>query len=96
MAGGFMEACMDERPEWPKGGPYRDYEENRPESPPMRSRLPARETDFGTRRYRALDPEGYEWSFGSYRPATRGAQVVRRGGGVILPRRPSCLGYGFR
>lgn len=26
------------------------------------------ETEFGTRRYRARDPEGYEWSFGSYRP----------------------------
>lgn len=24
---------------------------------------------FGTRRYRALDPEGYEWSFGTYRPS---------------------------
>ena len=28
------------------------------------------ETEFGTRRYRALDPEGYEWSFGTYRPST--------------------------
>jgi uncharacterized glyoxalase superfamily protein PhnB len=40
----------------------------------LRRRLrfyPPEETDFGTRRYRALDPEGYEWSFGSYRPATR-------------------------
>jgi uncharacterized glyoxalase superfamily protein PhnB len=27
------------------------------------------ETDFGTRRYRALDPEGYEWSFGTYSPS---------------------------
>jgi uncharacterized glyoxalase superfamily protein PhnB len=26
------------------------------------------DTEFGTRRYRALDPEGYEWSFGTYRP----------------------------
>jgi uncharacterized glyoxalase superfamily protein PhnB len=26
------------------------------------------DTDFGTRRYRCLDVEGYEWSFGSYRP----------------------------
>jgi hypothetical protein len=39
----------------------------------LRRRLrfyPPEETDFGTRRYRALDPEGYEWSFRSYRPAT--------------------------
>jgi uncharacterized glyoxalase superfamily protein PhnB len=40
----------------------------------LRRRLrfyPPEEADFGTRRYRALDREGYEWSFGSYRPATR-------------------------
>ena len=28
------------------------------------------DTEFNTRRYRVLDPEGYEWSFGTYRPAT--------------------------
>ncbi len=27
------------------------------------------DTEWGTRRYRALDPEGYEWSFGDYRPS---------------------------
>jgi uncharacterized glyoxalase superfamily protein PhnB len=27
------------------------------------------DTDFETRRYRALDPEGYEWSFGIYSPS---------------------------
>ena len=27
------------------------------------------DTDWGSRRYRVLDPEGYEWSFGNYRPA---------------------------
>jgi uncharacterized glyoxalase superfamily protein PhnB len=27
------------------------------------------ETDFGTRRYRVLGPEGYEWSFGTYSPS---------------------------
>jgi uncharacterized glyoxalase superfamily protein PhnB len=26
------------------------------------------DTEFGTRRYRALDLDGYEWSFGTYRP----------------------------
>lgn len=26
------------------------------------------DTEFGTRRYRALDLEGYEWSFGTYGP----------------------------
>jgi uncharacterized glyoxalase superfamily protein PhnB len=26
------------------------------------------DTEFGTRRYRARDPEGYEWSFGTYQP----------------------------
>ena len=29
---------------------------------------PPEDTGWGTRRYRVLDPEGYEWSFGSYRP----------------------------
>ena len=29
---------------------------------------PPEDTDFGTRRYRARDTEGYEWSFGTYRP----------------------------
>lgn len=29
------------------------------------------DTEFGTRRYRALDPEEYEWSFGTYRPRPR-------------------------
>jgi uncharacterized glyoxalase superfamily protein PhnB len=33
---------------------------------------PPEETEWGTRRYRVLDPEGYEWSFGSYRPGTAG------------------------
>ena len=27
-------------------------------------------TEWGTRRYRVLDLEGYEWSFGNYRPST--------------------------
>lgn len=31
---------------------------------------PPEDTDFGTRRYRVLDLEGYEWSFGTYRPST--------------------------
>lgn len=26
------------------------------------------DTEFGTRRYRCKDPEGYEWSFGTYQP----------------------------
>ncbi len=26
-------------------------------------------TEWGSRRYRALDLDGYEWSFGNYRPA---------------------------
>lgn len=26
------------------------------------------DTEFGTRRWRVLDPEGYEWSFGTYAP----------------------------
>ena len=33
---------------------------------------PPEDTDWGTRRYRVLDPEGYEWSFGNYRPGTAG------------------------
>ena len=28
------------------------------------------DTEFGTRSYRVRDPEGYEWSFGTYRPST--------------------------
>lgn len=31
---------------------------------------PPEETEFGTRRYRARDPEGHEWSFGTYAPST--------------------------
>ena len=31
---------------------------------------PPEDTEWGTRRYRVLDPEGYEWSFGSYQPET--------------------------
>lgn len=27
-------------------------------------------TSFGTQRYRARDPEGHEWSFGTYAPST--------------------------
>jgi uncharacterized glyoxalase superfamily protein PhnB len=32
---------------------------------------PPEDTEFGTRRYRARDPEGHEWSFGSYAPAAQ-------------------------
>jgi uncharacterized glyoxalase superfamily protein PhnB len=43
--------------------------------------FPPEDTAWGTRRYRVLDPEGYEWSFGSYRPGAvagsdRGRVVV--------------------
>lgn len=31
------------------------------------------DTEFGTRRYRVLDLEGYEWSFGTYRPSVSGS-----------------------
>ena len=31
---------------------------------------PPEATDFGTRRWRARDPEGHEWSFGTYAPST--------------------------
>ncbi len=30
---------------------------------------PPEDTEFGTRRYRARDPEGHEWSFGTYQPS---------------------------
>lgn len=30
---------------------------------------PPEDTEFGTRRYRARDTEGHEWSFGSYQPS---------------------------
>ena len=30
---------------------------------------PPEETEFGTRRYRLRDPEGFEWSFGTYQPS---------------------------
>jgi len=33
---------------------------------------PPEYTPWDTRRYRALDPEGYEWSFGNYQPDTVG------------------------
>ena len=29
---------------------------------------PPEDTEWGTRRYQVLDPEGYEWSSGNYRP----------------------------
>lgn len=32
---------------------------------------PPEETEFGTRRYRAKDLEGFEWSFGTYQPSSR-------------------------
>lgn len=31
---------------------------------------PPEDTEFGTRRWRAKDPEGHEWSFGTYQPST--------------------------
>ena len=33
---------------------------------------PPKDSEWGTRRCRVLDPEGYEWSFGSYRPGAAG------------------------
>ena len=33
---------------------------------------PPEDTEWGTRCYRVLDPEGYEWSFGNYRPGPAG------------------------
>lgn len=32
---------------------------------------PPQDTEFGTRRWRARDPEGHEWSFGTYQPQTK-------------------------
>ncbi|GAB5447312.1 VOC family protein [Gymnodinialimonas sp.] len=31
---------------------------------------PPEDTEWGTRRYRCTDPEGHEWTFGSYSPST--------------------------
>ncbi|MFX3679743.1 VOC family protein [Oceaniradius stylonematis] len=31
---------------------------------------PPEQTEWGTWRYRCTDPEGHEWTFGSYRPQT--------------------------
>ena len=31
---------------------------------------PPEDTGWGARRWRARDPEGHEWSFGTYRPST--------------------------
>ncbi len=31
---------------------------------------PPEDTEWGTRRYRCRDPEGHEWTFGSYSPST--------------------------
>ncbi len=36
--------------------------------------FPPENTVWGTRRYRCLDPEGYEWSLGTYRPSIEGHQ----------------------
>ncbi len=35
---------------------------------------PPEDTEFGTRRYRAKDIEGHEWSFGTYQPKTEPAK----------------------
>jgi uncharacterized glyoxalase superfamily protein PhnB len=32
--------------------------------------IPPEDTEWGTRRSRVLDPEGHEWSFGTYRPGS--------------------------
>ncbi|MEK9518708.1 VOC family protein [Streptomyces sp. NPDC087908] len=37
-----------------------------------RSVLAPEDTAWGSRRARVLDPEGHEWSFGSYAPGRRG------------------------
>jgi uncharacterized glyoxalase superfamily protein PhnB len=34
--------------------------------------FPPEDTEWGTRRARLLDPEGGEWSFGSYAPGRPG------------------------
>lgn len=34
--------------------------------------FPPEDTGWGARRCRVLDPEGYEWSFGTYRPGSEG------------------------
>lgn len=31
---------------------------------------PPEDTEWGTRRYRVKDPEGHEWTFGTYQPET--------------------------
>jgi uncharacterized glyoxalase superfamily protein PhnB len=36
-----------------------------------RSVFPPEKTEWGTERARVLDPEGYEWSFGTYEPGGR-------------------------
>ncbi|WP_338242073.1 VOC family protein [Aurantiacibacter hainanensis] len=36
---------------------------------------PPEDTEFGTRRWRAKDSVGYEWSFGSYVPRTGGTSI---------------------
>lgn len=43
---------------------------------------PPGDTEWGTRRYRALDLDGYEWSFGTYKPSTGGNQRVTPGDGA--------------
>ncbi len=47
-----------------------------PDAPGARARaagavivMEPRDTDYGSREYAARDPEGYVWSFGTYRPA---------------------------
>ena len=37
--------------------------------------FPPEFTEWGTRRYRCLDPEGYEWSFGTYRPSLEASKT---------------------
>jgi uncharacterized glyoxalase superfamily protein PhnB len=45
-----------------------DGHHERARSAAARVVYPPEDTEWGTRRYRVRDPEGYEWSFGNYRP----------------------------
>ena len=47
------------------------------------------DTDYGSREYSARDPDGYHWSFGTYRLGTSQATAL------ALRRRPRNVGHTF-
>jgi uncharacterized glyoxalase superfamily protein PhnB len=77
--GVIMLGSVDERPATGSPGVYLvvadvDAHHQRARAAGAEIVYPPEDTEFGTRRYRARDPEGHEWSFGTYQPQTEPPQ----------------------